>query len=95
MRFVQQSIKGLQGHVSYTIRPRLWLAADATFYAGGRTAVGSVKKDDRQENSRAGLTLSVPIGSRHSVKLAWSEGTTTRIGGDFRTLSGAWQYLWF
>jgi len=90
----QEHMTVLQGHASYTIRPRLWLAADATFYAGGRTAVDSVKKDDRQENSRAGLTLSLPLG-RHSLKLAWSEGTTTRIGGDFRTLAIAWQYLWF
>ena len=90
----QEPMTVLQGHVSYTIRPRLWLAGDATFYAGGRTAVDSVKKDDRQENSRAGLTLSIPLG-RHSLKLAWSEGTTTRIGGDFRTLAVAWQYLWF
>jgi hypothetical protein len=90
----QDHMTVLQGHVSYTIRPRLWLAADATFYAGGRTAVDSVKKDDRQENSRAGLTLSIPMG-RHSLKLSWSDGTTTRIGGDFKTLAAAWQYLWF
>jgi hypothetical protein len=90
----QEHMTVLQGHVSYTIKPRLWLAGDATFYAGGRTTVAAVKKDDRQENSRAGLTLSIPMG-RHSLKLSWSEGTTTRIGGDFRTLAAAWQYLWF
>ena len=91
----QKPMTVLQAHVSYTIRSRLWLAADATYYTGGQTTVASVKKDDRQENSRAGLTLAVPIGAHHSVKLSWAEGTTTRIGGDFRTLSVAWQYLWF
>jgi hypothetical protein len=91
----QDPIVLLQAHVSYTIRSRLWVAADGTFYAGGRSTVDSVKKDDRQENSRAGLTLSVPIGQHHSVKLSWAQGTTTRIGGDFRTLAVAWQYLWF
>jgi len=91
----QEPMVLLQAHVSYTIRSRLWVAADGTFYAGGRSTVDSVKKDDRQENSRAGLTLSVPIGQHHSVKLSWAQGTTTRIGGDFRTLALAWQYLWF
>jgi len=27
--------------------------------------------------------------------LAWSTGTSTRIGGDFDSVSLAWQYLWF
>jgi hypothetical protein len=91
----QEHMTVLQAHVSYTVRPRLWIAVDATYYTGGRTTVDSAVKDDRQENSRAGLTLSIPIRSRHSLKMSWAEGTTTRIGGDFRTLGVAWQYLWF
>jgi Putative MetA-pathway of phenol degradation len=91
----QQPIGTLQAHVGYTFKPRLWAAADATFYKGGRTTVDGVRNDDLQENSRFGLTLSVPLGRRHSVKAAWASGFTTRIGGDFQTLTLAWQYLWF
>ena len=91
----QDPIGAVQGHVSYTFRPRLWLAADFTWYTGGRTRIDGVSQGDRQENSRAGLTLSVPVSARQSVKLSWSTGTSTRIGGDFDSVSLAWQYLWF
>jgi len=50
---------------------------------------------DVRGNSRLGLTLALPVGRHHSPKLAWATGFTTRIGGDFDTLSIAWQVLWF
>jgi hypothetical protein len=84
-----------QFHGGYTFRPGLWLAANATFYTGGRTSVNGVQKDDEQENSRYGLTLSLPIDRQWSTKLAWSNGMTARAGGDFTTWSVALQYRWF
>src|SRR5262249_50674683 len=35
----QDQITALQGHASYTIRPRLWLAVDFTWYQGGAATV--------------------------------------------------------
>jgi hypothetical protein len=95
VRREQDAIETLQGHVSYTIRPRLWLAFDATSYTGGRTTVNDRRNADRQSNSRVGLTFSLPAGARQSVKFSWSKGATTRIGGDFTTFGAAWQYTWF
>jgi hypothetical protein len=91
----QDPIAAVQAHVSYTFRPRLWLAADATYYEGGRTTVDGLGNADLQANARVGVTLAVPIGARHALKLAWSEGATTRIGGDFSNYAIAWQYTWF
>ena len=91
----QEPIGTFQAHASYTFRPRLWLAADTTFYAGGRTTVNGVEKADLQRNSRYGLTLAVPLKQRSSLKLAWARGLTTRIGGDFTTLAVGYQFLWF
>lgn len=90
----QDPIGTLQAHVSYSFRPRLWVAGDATFYRGGSTTVDGVPKDDLQENSRLGLTGAFPVGRRHSVKVSWASGFTTRFGGDFQTLAIAWQTLW-
>jgi hypothetical protein len=84
-----------QAHVSYTFRPGLWLAADGTLYAGGETTVDGVVKDDRQENSRVGLTFSVPIGRAFSLRFSGSTGVITRIGGKFTVFGLAFQYRWF
>jgi hypothetical protein len=91
----QDPISTLQAHVSYTFRPRLWIAADATYYEGGRTTVNGEDRADLQANLRVGVTLAVPIGVRHAIKLAWSDGASTRIGGDFSNYTIAWQYTWF
>jgi Putative MetA-pathway of phenol degradation len=88
----QEPLASVQAHVSYTLRPRLWLAFNATYYDGGRTTIDGVKKDDRQSNSRYGLTLSMPVAQRQSLKLNWNDGATTRIGSDFSTWGIAWQY---
>jgi hypothetical protein len=66
-----------------------------TWYTGGTTAVDGVSDRNRQENSRAGLTLAIPVGQQNSVKLAWSQGVSARFGGDLETYSLSWQYLWF
>lgn len=91
----QDPVTTLQGHVVYVFRPRLWLAVDATYYEGGRTVIDGVPRADLQANSRIGLTLAVPLNARQSLKFAWSEGATTRIGGDFSSYGVVWQYAWF
>jgi hypothetical protein len=90
----QQPVLALQAHASYTVRPQLWLAFNATWYTGGTTTVDGVEKANLLRNSRVGSTLSVPIGSRQSVKVSYSTGATTRVGGDFNTVGVAWQLAW-
>ena len=90
----QAPLATFQLHVSYTLRPSLWIAGDATFYSGGRTTVGDVVKQDFQKNSRIGLTASLPVARRHSVKLSFATGASTRIGQDFDTVGLAYQYTW-
>ena len=91
----QELLTTTQAHVSYTFRPRLWVAASATYYTGGRTTVDSVRKADWQSNERYGITFSLPLLQTQSIKFSWSKGATTRIGSDFTTYSLGWQLGWF
>jgi hypothetical protein len=85
----------LQGHVSYTFRPQLWLALDSTYYFDGETSANGVPAHDRKDNSRVGLTLSVPAAKGQSIKISYSRGATARLGSNFDTYGLAWQYSWF
>jgi Putative MetA-pathway of phenol degradation len=89
----QDPIAALQGHVSYTLGRRAWLAVNGTWYSGGTTSIDGVDKADLQRNSRLGATLALPLGSRQSLKFAYSAGATTRVGADFRTFTVAWQLV--
>ena len=88
----QEPLASIQGHVGYTFRPRLWLAFNTTFYEGGRTTIGGLRRDDRQSNTRYGLTFSMPVARSQSVKLHWNDGASTRFGSDFTTWGLTWQY---
>lgn len=94
-RRTQDPLGTVQFHVSYTVRPGLWIAGDATFYSGGRSYVSDVAKQDFQSNSRVGLTASVPLARRHTVKVSLATGATTRTGQDFDTIGVAYQFAWF
>lgn len=90
----QDPMPTMQGHVSYTFRPRLWLALDSTYYFGGETSANGVDAGDRKENSRLGLTLSLPAGKAQSIKFNYSRGATARLGSNFTTFGVGWQYTW-
>jgi hypothetical protein len=91
---VQAPIYAVQGHVIYSLPHGIWVGVDGTYYTGGRTTVDGVEGDDVQKNSRLGVTIALPVGRHHSVKLYASTGASTRTGGDFDTLGIIWQYRW-
>ena len=43
----------------------------------------------------AGLTASVPVGRRHTIKASASRGVDARIGSNFNAYGLAYQYIWF
>jgi hypothetical protein len=52
----QDPVGSFQGHVSYALPRRSWVAFDATWFAGGASRVNGVDSPDRQRNSRLGGT---------------------------------------
>ena len=91
----QRPLGSFQGNVTYTLRPRMWLAGGATYYRGGRTVVNGVEGNDSQNNSRLGATFSYPVGRRQSIKASWGKGLIARFGGKLNTVAVGWQYTWF
>ena len=89
----QDPVVALQGHVSYTFKPRLWAAVDATWYQGGGARVDDGDPSSDLNNSRLGGTVSFPMGRRQSLKFAYSSGLSARTGTNFRTLSVGYQFL--
>jgi hypothetical protein len=90
----QQPVLAVQGHASYTFRPRLWVAADGTWYHGGSARVDDGEGSTSINNSRLGVTVSFPVGRRYSAKVAYTSGVVARTGTDFSTVAAAWQVLW-
>jgi hypothetical protein len=90
----QEPIESAETHFSYTFKPRLWASFDGNFWTGGRTTINRVQNYDYQRNSRAGVTVSVPLNRHQSLKFGYSAGAYTSIGGNYKNVSAAWQYSW-
>ena len=86
----QEPIYSAQGHVSYSFRQQLWVAASATYYRGGATIIDGVESPGFASNSRYGATASVPITRMQSVSLNFSRGLSTRFGSNY----DAWVLTW-
>jgi len=90
----QDATLSTQFHVRRLFRPGLWAAIDGNFWRGGQTTVGGTVNDDKQNNSRVGLTVSMRIGRTQSLRLVASRGAVTRIGGDFSSVGVSYGYSW-
>jgi hypothetical protein len=94
LRRTQDAIIAAQGHVSYSFKPRLWLAVDATWYSGGGASVDGGAPIGEVNNARMGATVSLPFGRSQSFKVSYSSGVSVRSGTNFRTLAAGWQKIW-
>jgi len=90
----QQPALSLEGHWGYYFKPRLWVSADANFWAGSRSDVNGIPKQDEQRDSRIGATVSVPVNRHQAFKVSYSQGAYVTVGGAYRTLACGWQYSW-
>ena len=93
-RLKQDPVVSLQAHVLYHFKPGLWLGFDIGIASGGRTTVDGEFSSELEENSRAGVTLVVPLGRRDGLSFTFARGVTTRVGADFDTLAVGYQHMW-
>lgn len=92
----QNPIGALEGHLIYDFKKRgLWVSLDGNFWLGGTTTVGGVENSlTRQVNSRLGATVAIPVSKHQSLKVSYSDGAYNQYGGDYQSVSVAWQYSW-
>jgi hypothetical protein len=90
----QAPVYTTQLHATYNLGRGIRAAVSGTYDHGGRTTVDGVRSDDQQDNSRAGVTLALPVNRYNSVKLFASAPLHTTAGGDFDLLGILWQHRW-
>lgn len=90
----QKPIYSAQGHVIYNVAPGTWVAANLSWFGGGRTRIDGVSDDNLQQNWRAGVIVAAPLSRRFSLKANASTGVSTRTGSNFDLYGIALQYRW-
>jgi hypothetical protein len=88
--------RAIEAHVSYDVKPRLWISLDGNYWYGGKVSRnGSESLGTLESNSRVGVTASVPLHKHQSLKFSYSYGALVRVSGEYHDLSVGWQYSWF
>jgi hypothetical protein len=94
----ESPIGSLEGHLSYDFTKLPWLkwaSLDGNFWFGGTTSLNGIANSaTRQTSSRIGGTAAFPLGRHQTLKLSYSSGTYVRFGGNYQSVSVAWQYSW-
>ena len=91
----QNPLGAIEGHLSYDVKPRLWISLDGNYWYGGKVyRNGSVALGTLESNSRVGVTASIPLHKHQAFKFSYSYGAIVRVGGNYNDLSIGWQYSW-
>jgi len=91
----QNPIAAFEGHLSYDVKPRLWFSLDGNYWFGGTTSLNGIANPlTHESNSRIGGTASIPVTKHQSLKFSYNNGDYIRYGGNYQSVSVAWQYSW-
>jgi hypothetical protein len=91
----QKPIGAFEGHLSYDIKPRIWISLDANAWIGGSTSINGVENHQTfQTSSIIGASASIPLFEHQSVKVSYNSTAYVRFGGTFQNVSVSWQYSW-
>ncbi len=94
VKLSQDPLYNIQSHVIYDLTPRQWLSLDANYFFGGNSFQDGVPSATKQNNSRLGLTWTVSLNSKHSLKFLAHTGVIGRVSNDSDTFTVAWSYRW-
>ena len=85
----------LQGHLTYSFRPGLWLGTGLGYGYGAESTIDGVNKDDKRKNLAWGGSVSYPITRQVGTKLTYiGTNSQTSTGADTHTVAISLSVLW-
>jgi len=91
----EQPIGSLEGHLSRDFGRGTWASLDGNFWWGGVTSLNGIRNPATlQTSSRLGGTAAFRVSRHESIKISYSAGAYVRFGGNYQSISFAWQYSW-
>ena len=91
----QKPLFAIQAHAAYIFKPGIWLAVSTGKTFGGELKINGIENDIPQKNSRAGAAFGYKLNKHSGLKLAYTNGFSTRSGADFNSVILVYTYIWF
>lgn len=90
----QDPLWSVQANVIHQFPSGIWFGVGAGFSRGGKTASDDVYGNTYNKNTRWAALISYPLARKHSVKVTYIDGLSTRLGSDFDQISITYLIRW-
>ncbi|HWC17711.1 MAG TPA: transporter [Terriglobales bacterium] len=90
----QQSLPGVEGHISYSFADSLWASLDTRYSFRGATFLNGVNQDNAQQNFILGGEMNLSLNSRTSLVFEFAKALIHRNGPALVGLSVKYNYNW-
>ncbi len=93
-KVTQDPLWAFQANVIHQFPSGIWFGVGAGFSRGGKTASDDVYGNTYKKNTRWAALFSYPLARRHSVKVIYIDGLSTRLGANFDQVSISYLMRW-
>jgi hypothetical protein len=90
----QQALPGLEGHVSYSCTPNLWVSLDTRYSFRGDTIVNGTDQNDAQQNFTLGSEANVSINPRNRLIFKFAKALVYKNGPSYTGFSLEYIFSW-
>ena len=90
----QDPLWSVQADVIHQFPSGIWFGLGAGISRGGKTASDGVYGNTYKKNTRWAALASYPLSRRHSVKVTYIDGLSTRLGSNFDQISITYLMRW-
>jgi hypothetical protein len=90
----QQALPGLEGHISYSCTPNLWVSLDTRYSFRGDTIVNGTDQNDAQQNFTLGSEVNVSINPRNLLVFKFAKALVYKNGPAYTGFSLEYIFSW-
>jgi hypothetical protein len=90
----QQPLPGLEGHISYSFTPNLWVSLDTRYSFRGDTLINAADQNNPQQNFTLGSEVNVSIKSRNALVFEFAKALIHQNGPAYTGFSVKYLYSW-
>ncbi|PIP02181.1 MAG: hypothetical protein COW18_06790 [Zetaproteobacteria bacterium CG12_big_fil_rev_8_21_14_0_65_54_13] len=85
---------GVDAHISYTLKPGMWVSFDYLRQWSGETSINTRPQGDKVRNTTIGFTANIPLFKSNAIQLEYRDDVKTRSLSQSRSFSFRFQQMW-
>ena len=90
----EQPLPGFEGHVSYSLNDKIWVALDTRYSLRGDTSINRVDQSDSQQNFIIGSEVNLALNSQHSLVFEFAKALVHRNGTSYTGFTLKYDFVW-